>query len=194
MTVIVYLITLNMERGKRVYSKESNEPGSERTRYMYGVCSAIMLDVSFLKASFDHFGLVVPHHLLQTHPDGPPRLPIKDLLGPCGIGPPPLRVVGGNGLVDDVNTPIALHTILVLDLLHDFTDELSKLTDSEFVAVTDVDGTRLVRVHESDHAVDEIMNVLERTRLLTVTVDRHVLAFEGLDDEVGDNTAVEGVH
>ena len=38
------------------------------------------------------------------------------------------------------------------------------------------------------------MHVLEGSGLLSVTVDGHVLALEGLDDEVGDDTAVVGVH
>jgi hypothetical protein len=38
------------------------------------------------------------------------------------------------------------------------------------------------------------VDVLERPRLGAVAVDSHVLAFQGLDDEVGHNTAVIRVH
>jgi hypothetical protein len=52
----------------------------------------------------------------------------------------------------------------------------------------------LVRVHERDEAVDEVVDVLERARLVSVAVHGHVLAPQRLDDKVGDDAAVEGVH
>jgi hypothetical protein len=60
--------------------------------------------------------------------------------------------------------------------------------------VTDVDRSGVWTVHKEDKTVDEIVDVLERPGLLTVTVDSHILALESLDDEVGDDSAVVGVH
>ena len=49
-------------------------------------------------------------------------------------------------------------------------------------------------VHEAHQAVDQIVDVAERPRLAAVAVDRDRLARQRLDDEVGDDAAVVGVH
>jgi hypothetical protein len=73
-------------------------------------------------------------------------------------------------------------------------DGLGKLQDGKLVAGTNVDRSGLVTVHEEDETINEIVDVLERSGLLSVTVDGHVLTLEGLDDEVGDDSTVVRVH
>ncbi len=47
-----------------------------------------VFNLTGLEAAFGHFRLVVAHHLLQSHPNGPPGLPLQALLGTGGIRPP----------------------------------------------------------------------------------------------------------
>lgn len=147
-----------------------------------------------LQAAFSHLGLVVTDHLLETHADGPSGLPLQRLLGPGGVGPAHLRVVGGHRLVHNLNTTRALDTVVVLHLLDDLADELGELANGELITVSDVHGARFVRVHEGDEAVDEIVDVLERARLFAVPIHGHVLALEGLNDEIRNDASVVGVH
>ena len=147
-----------------------------------------------LQTALGHLGLVVPHHLLQSHAHGPAGLPVQSRLGPGRVWATLLGVVGGHGPVDDLRVAGRLDPVLGLDLLDDVAHELCELADRELVAVADVDGARLVRVHERDEPVDEVVDVLEGARLLAVAVHGHVLAAERLHDEVGDDAAVVGVH
>ncbi len=57
----------------------------------------------------------------------------------------------------------------------------------------DVDGEMLFGARETDDAVDEIGDVAEAAGLGAVAVDGEGLAFEGLDEEVGDDAAVVGL-
>jgi len=75
-----------------------------------------------------------------------------------------------------------------------YSDGLGELKDSEFITVTDVDGSGLGTVHEQDQTIDQIVDVLERSSLRTITVNSHVFTLESLDDEVGDNSSVVWVH
>lgn len=150
-------------------------------------------DASISDASLCHLGLVVADHLLNAHLDGPTGLPAKDFLSPSGVRSAHLGVVGGHGLVDDLALRWVLNPILLLNLFDQVPDELSELQDSELVSVADVNGTSLVRVHEVDQAVDQVVDVLEGTRLVAVAVDGDVLAFESLDDKVGDDATVIGL-
>jgi hypothetical protein len=49
---------------------------------------------------------------------------------------------------------------LLLDLFDDLPDGLGKLENGELVGVADVDRSGLVRVHEEDETVDEVVDVL----------------------------------
>lgn len=149
---------------------------------------------SSLKVSFVHLSFVIADHLFEAHADVPAGLPLQRLLGAGGIGATLLGVIGRDGLVDDVDTASAFDAFFVLNLLHDVANKFSELADGEFITVSDVDRAAFVRVHEGDHAIDEVVNVLERTSLRSITVDGHVFAFKGLDDEVRDHTSIEGVH
>lgn len=55
-------------------------------------------------------------------------------------------------------------------------------------------GSAVGTVHQEDKTVDQVVDVLERPGLRTVTVDGHVLALEGLDDKVRDDATVVRVH
>ena len=61
--------------------------------------------------------------------------------------------------------------IRALHLFDDVADEVGKFEYGELVAVAEVDGSRLARVHQRDQAVDQIVDVLEGTRLRAVAVD-----------------------
>jgi hypothetical protein len=65
----------------------------------------------------------------------------------------------------------------------------------EFTGIAEIDRTgEIVGFHELDEAADEVIDVAETARLLAVAVDGDVVAFERLDDEVGDDTAVIRQH
>ena len=81
-----------------------------------------------------------------------------------------------------------------LHVLDNVADEVGKLKDGKLVAVAEVDGPRLGRVHERDQAVDEVVDVLEGARLRAVAVHGQVFAAEGLDNKVGHDAAIEWVH
>jgi hypothetical protein len=138
-------------------------------------------------------GRVVSDHLLNSLLNSPPGLPAQNLLGTGGVSPSLLGVITGQVLVDDVD-PSLEGTLLLLDLLDDIPDSLGKLEDGELVGRSNVDGTRVGSVHQQDKTVDQVVDVLERSGLGTVTVNGHVLTLEGLDDEVGNNTTVVRVH
>ena len=146
------------------------------------------------KASLGHLGLVVPHHLLEAHAGRPAGLPVKGSLGTRRVGAALLRVVLGEALMDDVDAAGVGFAVGALYVLDDVADELCKFEDGELVAVAEVDGARLGRVHERDEAIDEVVDVLERARLRAVAVDGQVLSAQRLHDEVGDDAPVVRVH
>ena len=147
-----------------------------------------------LNATFSHLRLVVPYHLFQSHTDSPLGLPLEALFGSGGVGTTHLGVVSRDGFVNDVDTASALDTILVLNLLNNIADEFGKFSNGELVSVTNVNWTRLIRVHERDETVDEVMDVLEGASLFSVTVDSHIFTLERLDDKVRDDASIIGVH
>jgi hypothetical protein len=75
-----------------------------------------------------------------------------------------------------------------------YSDGLGELEDGEFVTVTNVDGSSLGTVHEQDQTVDQVVDVLERSGLGTITVNSHVFTLESLDDKVGNDSSVVWVH
>ena len=54
-------------------------------------------------------------------------------------------------------------------------DDLSELDDGVFIGIPDVDRSRVVAVHESDEAVNQVRDVLEWSGLRTIAVN---LSFE----------------
>jgi len=152
------------------------------------------MHVYHLDAALSHLCLVIPHHLLQTHTHRPLRLPTKTLLRPCRIRPPLLWIIRRDRLVHNLHALRSLDPILILHLFDDITHELGKLTNGKLVTIADINRPRLVRVHERNETIDKIMYVLKGPGLLAVSVDSHVFAFEGLDDEVGDDTSIVWVH
>jgi hypothetical protein len=60
---------------------------------------------------------VLSDPLLDTLPDLPLRLPLEGLLGSGGVGPSSLGVVGGDLLVDNVDSLGEGVALLLLDLL-----------------------------------------------------------------------------
>jgi len=73
-------------------------------------------------------------------------------------------------------------------------DSLGELEDGKLVTVTNVDGSGLGTVHEQDQTIDQIMDVLERSSLRTITVDGHVFTLQSLNDKVGNDSSIVWVH
>lgn len=160
-----------------------------------------------------HLGGVVSDHLLNTVTDmknkfsrlrmiqihkihlrnGPSGFPTKSLFGSGGVGPSSLGVILGQVLVDDFGS-LLVGTFLLLNLGNNFLDVLGEFLDGELVRGTNVDRSGLGTIHEQDQTVNQIVDVLERPGLGTVTVDGHVFTLQGLDDKVGDNSTIVRVH
>lgn len=94
-------------------------------------------------------------------------------------------VVAGQGLLDDFRFGAGHGD-----------DFFGQLADGEFVGVAEVAGAGEVsgRFHQADEAVDHVVDVAERAALAAVAVDGDGLVLQRLDDEVGDDAAVVGVH
>lgn len=70
-------------------------------------------------------------------------------------------------------------------------DHLSQLNHGEFSGVADIEWTNvLLVIHHCNHALDEVVYILEGSGLLTIAKDGERLVLEGLSDKVRDNTAV----
>jgi len=62
------------------------------------------------------------------------------------------------------------------------------------VAEIDLTGDVVRGGHEAQEALDEVVDEAEGARLLAIAVDGDRLALQGLDDEIGDDAPVIGVH
>src|SRR5258706_8325448 len=94
-------------------------------------------------STFCELCLVVPNHLLDSHPDSPAWVPPKYLLCPRVVGPTTLRVITRHGLINDLDT-LGCLPVRFLNLLHNLLDELSELAHGKFVGISKVDWARLV--------------------------------------------------
>ena len=74
--------------------------------------------------------------------------------------------------------------------------DLGELADRELGGIADVDGAGDVvgGLHQADDAVDEIVDIAERTGLPAVAIDGDVASEQRLDDEIRDHAAVIGMH
>lgn len=74
-------------------------------------------------------------------------------------------------------------------------DELGEFKYSEFSGVADIDRTGdAFCVHETDKAFDKVVDVAEGASLGAVAIDGDILAFKGLNNEVGNDASVIGKH
>jgi len=110
-------------------------------------------------------------------------LPVELVLGDGDVRLALLRVVSGEGLEGELG--------FAADFGEDF---LGEFEHGEFAGVSDVDGRGLTALHEADEAFDEVIDVAEGAGLSAVAVYRNILATKGLNDEVGDDASVIGVH
>lgn len=159
-----------------------------------------------LDSALPHLGRVVSNHLLDTLPDGPPRLPLERLFGPGGVRSSSEGIILRKILVDDADPlgeRVALFLLHFLDNVlksavaqHHATypDSLGKFKNRELVVVSHIDRSSFRSVHEENQPIHEIVNILEGSGLTTVTVNGHVLPLERLNNKVGDDTAVVRVH
>ena len=123
--------------------------------------------------------------MVETFVEGDFGLPAEFALGDGDVGAAHLRVVAGQRAEHN----LALATNLLDDLL-------GELEHRELTRVAEVDGAREVIVgrHHAQHTLDEVADILEGTRLLTVAVDGEVFAAQGLHHEVGDHPSVADRH
>mmetsp|Transcript_39193 Transcript_39193/g.117845 ORF Transcript_39193/g.117845 Transcript_39193/m.117845 type:complete len:253 (+) Transcript_39193:463-1221(+) len=73
-------------------------------------------------------------------------------------------------------------------------DVLREVLDRIFIRVAQIDRQVIVTIHQLVQAIDQIRNVLERARLLACPVNSNVLILQSLDDEIGHDTSVVGMH
>lgn len=111
------------------------------------------------------------------------RLPSNDLFSLGDVRATLLRVIGESRHVANLGRLVYL-----------FDNEFGKLLDGVLDGVSNVDGESVVGFHELNEPVDEVVDVLEGAGLAPITVNCNVLAFKGLDDEVGDDTSVMLIH
>jgi len=137
-----------------------------------------------LETPFRELRLVISDHLLKTHIDGPLGLPPEGLLSTSRVRSSLLRIIRRDRLVNNIHRWAFHPVILLLHLPHRVPNPLGKVPDRELVTVTNVHWPRLVRVHQRNETVDQIVNVLERPGLGTVPINGHVLPPKRLHDEV----------
>jgi hypothetical protein len=143
---------------------------------------------------FCHLSLIVPDHLLQSHPHCPAGLPSQGILRPSRVRTSLLRIIRRDRLVNDLHAALGFDTVFFLHFLYDLPNEFRELANAKFIAIANVDWARFIGVHEGDQAINQVVDVLEGTGLRAVTVNRHILAAQSLDDEVGHYTTIVGVH
>lgn len=73
-------------------------------------------------------------------------------------------------------------------------DLARKVGDGVLFRVTQIDGQRVVAIHEANETMDQVIDKLEATGLGTVAVNGNVLILERLDDKIGDDAAIIRVH
>eukprot|EP00825_Cyclidium_porcatum_P046001 TRINITY_DN7135_c0_g1_i18.p2 TRINITY_DN7135_c0_g1~~TRINITY_DN7135_c0_g1_i18.p2 ORF type:complete len:288 (+),score=22.95 TRINITY_DN7135_c0_g1_i18:614-1477(+) len=72
---------------------------------------------------------------------------------------------------------------------------LGKFVNSEFARVAKIERTsKSVGIHETDEAFDHVVDVAKGARLPAFAVDGDGFALEGLNDEVGNDAAIVGMH
>ncbi len=122
---------------------------------------------------------------LEAVAQGDLGLPAQDGLGQANIGLALAGVVLGQGLVHQGRTGTG-----------EVADGLGEFDHGEFARVPEVDGASKVvgAVHQAHEALDEVVHVAEGTGLGAVAIKGDGLVAQGLDDEVGDDPAVIGVH
>ncbi len=81
----------------------------------------------------------------------------------------------------------------------EFLHELGEFANGEFAGVAEVDRAMHVRriigcFHHCDDAANEIIDITERAGLFTVAIERDVITFERLADEVADDSTIVRMH
>jgi len=95
------------------------------------------------------------------------RLPVQQPIGQRDVRPAMTRIVLRQRLTDDLR-PGAGH----------FNHRFRELADGEFGGVTEIDWSRNVvsRIHQTQDALDQIVNVTKGPRLHAVAVYREILS------------------
>lgn len=127
--------------------------------------------------------LEVLYSLTDTLVDRELGVPTKIPLSPPDIRSSPLGVVLGRWQTHNFDIGINL-----------VPDHLCKLADSVLLGVAQVDRFLVVPVHQQDQSIHQVVDILERSRLLSIAIDRQLIASQGLHDKVADHSAIVFVH
>src|SRR5262249_17138364 len=113
------------------------------------------------------------------------RLPAKDLLRLCNVGLALPWIILRQWPVDNARARV-----------RQFTNDIGKLQHREFDGIAYVDGpdNLIRRSHQAYKALDEILDVAERSRLRTIAVNGDVASEERLDDEIRHHSPVVRMH
>src|SRR5262245_40203535 len=123
--------------------------------------------------------------LLETRHELDARLPAELLAGKRDVRPTLLGIVRRQRLVEDLRARAGQ-----LD------GQSSEFRDRELVWIAEIDRPDELfrRSHETEEAVDEVVDVAEGAGLASVSVDCDRIAAQRLDEEVGDDAPVVGLH
>lgn len=71
---------------------------------------------------------------------------------------------------------------------------MGEIYDLKFGGIADVNGADLGGIHEADGHLNEIVDVTEGASLRAVAVDGEGVVVERLNDEIGDDAPIVGMH
>lgn len=92
-----------------------------------------------LDLSISHLGTIIPNHLLNTRLHSPSRIMSQRFLGSSSFRSSFQRIIGGQILVNDLNTLSVPGSFFFLNFFHNVSDVFGEFEDGEFVGVTQVD-------------------------------------------------------
>src|SRR5262249_3659957 len=107
------------------------------------------------------------------------RLPSQHLICPCDVGPAGLRIVHRQWAVFDLAAASGQPQ-----------DQLREFENGHLVRIADVDRLVELHVHQPPYSFDQVVDVLEASRLAAFAEDRQRLAVQSLIDERRDHTAI----
>ena len=73
-------------------------------------------------------------------------------------------------------------------------DLLSKRLNRVLVRIAYIAGRIVAGIHESHEPLNQITDVLKGPRLSAITINRERFVLQGLNDKIGHDTAIAGVH
>lgn len=72
--------------------------------------------------------------------------------------------------------------------------DIGKLSDCLLHRITQIDWLCIIGSHQCDQSIDQIGDILERSCLLAIAIDRDGFVPQCLQYEIGDNTPIVHMH